>query len=531
MADGEQPVPVLLNLSAWKTEFKDIRSWMVADLKLKYGVKKSKAEEWIEERRIVPLLDGLDELMSERQETCVRALNEFLTEWSGSPLVVCSRLEEYGAYPTNLGLNGSVTLLPLSDGQIEWYLRRTGCGWLWEVVKDDSAVMDEETGLARLPLMLTVLVLASEEVRGKALDQWFSEENRAGRQRLWFEAYVKRRLKRQCVAELNLATTKGNKKPYQDEEKVRRWVGWLARRFRETDQTEIFIEKLQPAFLAKRWQISLYEFVFGAVFGLFITPFLLAVIPDIAEELKLSGLLLTWLVSGLLIGCLSAATPATYSKLPIETVEAIKIAWHPIDTLSLYYTMRFALTQGMFAGFSALLAGLLFGAQLGKLVSMALWMWLFFVMFSGVAALVKIFTNVEIAVKAQDNQGILQSSFHALFFAAICAPLGVVIPIALSYAHLDIPEAASLMISCGLVLTVAFFGGLQTVNAHFALRCTLWLSGYSPWNYSLFLRYCTERGFLQRVGGGYRFVHALLRDHFADTEPCPGDPTAPPAPQ
>ncbi|MGD1902095.1 MAG: NACHT domain-containing protein [Geitlerinemataceae cyanobacterium] len=126
LADGAAPVPVLLNLSAWKSEFKDIRSWMVAGLKLKYGVKREKAEEWIEERRIVPLLDGLDELMSERQETCVRALNDFLAQdWAGSPLVVCSRREEYEVYESNLGLNGSVMLLPLSDGQIEWYLRGT----------------------------------------------------------------------------------------------------------------------------------------------------------------------------------------------------------------------------------------------------------------------------------------------------------------------------------------------------------------------------------------------------------------------
>ncbi|MFO8040309.1 MAG: NACHT domain-containing protein [Sodalinema sp.] len=102
-ANAKAPVPVLLNLSAWKTQYSDIRSWMVVDLKQKYGVRQDIAEGWIEAGRILPLLDGLDELMSQRQETCVQALNDFLPDWTGTPLVVCSRFEEYQVYESNLG--------------------------------------------------------------------------------------------------------------------------------------------------------------------------------------------------------------------------------------------------------------------------------------------------------------------------------------------------------------------------------------------------------------------------------------------
>lgn len=51
---------------------------------------------------------------------------------------------------------------------------------------------------------------------------------------------------------------------------------------------------------------------------------------------------------------------------------------------------------------------------------------------------------------------------------------------------------------------------------HFVLRVILWANGYAPWNYAKFLNYCTNRLFLQRVGGGYRFMHDLLRQHFAN---------------
>ncbi|MDF5727344.1 MAG: hypothetical protein PUP92_04730, partial [Rhizonema sp. PD38] len=52
---------------------------------------------------------------------------------------------------------------------------------------------------------------------------------------------------------------------------------------------------------------------------------------------------------------------------------------------------------------------------------------------------------------------------------------------------------------------------------HFILRVILWSSSDIPWNYAEFLNYSTQRLFLQRVGGGYRFIHDLLRQHFANS--------------
>ncbi|MHC5674647.1 hypothetical protein [Nostoc sp.] len=40
----------------------------------------------------------------------------------------------------------------------------------------------------------------------------------------------------------------------------------------------------------------------------------------------------------------------------------------------------------------------------------------------------------------------------------------------------------------------------------------------SPGTGARFLNYCTDRLFLQRVGGRYRFIHKLLQDHFAQME-------------
>jgi len=65
------------------------------------------------------------------------------------------------------------------------------------------------------------------------------------------------------------------------------------------------------------------------------------------------------------------------------------------------------------------------------------------------------------------------------------------------------------------ILLGALPSGLFACIKHFSLRVILYFNGYIPWNYARFLDYCTERMFLQRVGGRYRFIHKLLQDHFA----------------
>jgi hypothetical protein len=42
-----------------------------------------------------------------------------------------------------------------------------------------------------------------------------------------------------------------------------------------------------------------------------------------------------------------------------------------------------------------------------------------------------------------------------------------------------------------------------------------------PWHYVRFLDEATERILLQRVGGGYRFIHPLFQEYFASLGTAP----------
>jgi hypothetical protein len=74
-----------------------------------------------------------------------------------------------------------------------------------------------------------------------------------------------------------------------------------------------------------------------------------------------------------------------------------------------------------------------------------------------------------------------------------------------------------------LVIPALFwFGGLDLV-LHYALRVVLARAGALPLRLRRFLDYAVHLGFLQRAGGGYAFIHPLLKEHFAAP---PDDPAA-----
>ncbi|MGK7942219.1 MAG: NACHT domain-containing NTPase [Crocosphaera sp.] len=114
--DINHPIPLLFNLSSWTSNYTTIKDWLIDELNVQHGLSKKLAKEYLEKELIIPLLDGLDELRSDRQSACVDAINDFLLRpnWK-SPLVVCSRLKEFKLLNNRIRLKGSVILKPLSD--------------------------------------------------------------------------------------------------------------------------------------------------------------------------------------------------------------------------------------------------------------------------------------------------------------------------------------------------------------------------------------------------------------------------------
>jgi hypothetical protein len=70
-------------------------------------------------------------------------------------------------------------------------------------------------------------------------------------------------------------------------------------------------------------------------------------------------------------------------------------------------------------------------------------------------------------------------------------------------------------------LVVGLAGGGMAAIEHSALRSALRRASVMPPHLARFLDYAADHILLQKVGGGYRFVHVLLRDYFADLDADP----------
>ena len=76
--DLDAAVPVLFNLASWKGHDRSLAAWMERELARHYKAGRKQAEEWIAADRILPLLDGLDEMERSCRPSCVEAINAHL---------------------------------------------------------------------------------------------------------------------------------------------------------------------------------------------------------------------------------------------------------------------------------------------------------------------------------------------------------------------------------------------------------------------------------------------------------------------
>ena len=131
-------------------------------------------------------------------------------------------------------------------------------------------------------------------------------------------------------------------------------------------------------------------------------------------------------------------------------------------------------------------------------------------------------------LKTGPNQGTLLSIRSAAFLGVVSglstAVILALIPLLGNLAFhvgFDLIRALKVTLTLGLVSTLivgSWFGGVDVLN-HYVLRLTLYLFGYTPFNYVRFLDYAAkDLRFLQKVGGGYIFIHRILLEHFAAME-------------
>ncbi|MBC6478823.1 MAG: NACHT domain-containing protein [Hormoscilla sp. GM7CHS1pb] len=253
-AQRNQPVPVLFDLSTWQGE--PLADWLVAQLELNYSLQVTIGRMWLDNGQLLLLLDGLDRLELERQEQCIESLNHLLENVSEPiNMIASSCLEEYKSCKKKLKLTGAAWLQPLRDHQIRDYFVSASSRELWQCISNEPQLL----ALAKIPLLLTVMTLADEEI---LIHSWRRLTSDRSRHQYLLNAYMRRMLTR----EINQRWYGKGKQPRP--ELTRHWLIWLALRMKQDNLSEFLIEKMQPTWLQNPTQIRIYRLGVGAIAGL-----------------------------------------------------------------------------------------------------------------------------------------------------------------------------------------------------------------------------------------------------------------------
>lgn len=532
--DSGHLLPVVLNLSSWAGERQSIAQWLVEELNTKYQVPKKIGQRWVEQQQLLLLLDGLDEVRMQDRDACITVLNAFQQE-NGTEIVLCSRIRDYESLSSRLNFQSAIYLQLLTPEQI--------CNYLNHLSSDTTGLskllVEEPTmqELAQSPLMLNIMVLAYQEVSAQSLPTLNPAEDR--RKQL-FDLYVERMLKRRGVD------------PRYSKRQTVQWLIWLAQHIYRESQTVFLIEQMQPQWLKTQAQQRVYQigvmllifaiwgtlqtglgtgyhfyrdpeystyqaaaklaegfligFVGSLVYGLiggFAIDFVKGRIGRLANGLLLGliyGLISTYthgntqigLGDGLLYGLIGIFMyPFIQNK--IEPADSIKWSWQKTRNNFMFGVLVVVVYV---LGGGSLRAAFVFGLM---------------------ATLISGFDKIsEVDRRTLPNQGIWKSAANA---RTLFLTIGLLTGLLIGIVENPLLGFAQGLIVCGLA--GALFGGQGsgvTCIKHLILRCILWRNGCIPWNYALFLNYATDRIFLQKVGGGYIFIHRLLMEHFAQMQ-------------
>lgn len=501
-ADPQKPIPVLLELSTWNESYNTFDSWIVHRLKRLYNIESGIAQVWINNEQLVLLLDGLNELGLVQQERAIVAINQFLAETLYPHCVVCCRSEEYEAGKARLSqLNGAIVLQPLTDGQIQRYLDEVGRSPFWQSIEQQATLKD----LARSPLLLTMMVTVYQNRQIRNACELF-------------DLYIDYAFSRQS----NQATH-GRASRF-DRPQVIRYLTWLAHQLKSHHKPDLLIERLQPSWLANQRDRLIYRLLCGSLVAVFCGLVAWMVFGEIKVEEELRWFMTAvGIAGGLLYGVYSRedlnAWLQTVPALQLPVLQAVLDLMdnEEIEPIQLGWSWHRAKT--------GLMAGLVMGWVMGAIVFLYDWVigdfWLGvkwgFALFGTYACFIAVISGLQAGVRFSQtpNQGMWESLNNAIVVTLVATPVAMLVAgvgLLIPLGTVNWTLAFWIGVGGGL-LSGLFSGGLPCIQ-HIALRFLLWRRGLIPWNYAEFLNYAHELRFIQRVGGRYRFIHELLREHF-----------------
>jgi eukaryotic-like serine/threonine-protein kinase len=575
--DPVQPVPAVFKLSSWQPG-KRLESWLIDELSAFYKSPKRQARQWLRDRRILPMLDGLDEVGPSQMEACVEAINTFIGAGTSGLAVTC-RTHAYTACDSRLMVNAAYRLGDLAPAQVMDYVAEGGSELreLARALESDPVLLDT----ARTPLMLRLIGSAYRGLN--EVDVRRDDLTSVGRRR----DHVLDNFAQQAFSR---AQERHEGAPPFTEDEVQSGLEFIGRGLRRHSDTILLLERMQPSWLEdRRWRLTylaLTRLGGGVVIGFVFGVLLEIILTVVGGRLMPSFFELTYRMAfGMIIGfgggiLVSIIDLARFRRgrgefqdgSPVVLALIYLVAFAAFGGLLFHLAMgagnwAYGFTAGLvwgfifwtFFGFGArnrqlgsdirmaetlrfvpsaarrntrrglvvgLLGGGVFEAVLGIGESVDPTTRAVGVVIAAIAvgALGGVIGGIAgglqrgyVRSRLRPGEGLHLALRNMLLAGGVVAAGAILVCIPLFWIALGGLRGASVGLVAGVfvgVLASLWSGGMDLLR-HIVLRAMLVTTHSVPRPLEHFLNYATELGFLQRAGGAYLFVHNLLLDYFA----------------
>jgi len=514
VSDPEAAVPVVVPLVSWAVDRKPLEEWLRGELVYHYGLSaRTTPALLIEGKRLILLLDGLDEVRDSLRTACLAAIQRFKGTFAAD-VVVCCRVAEYQALPQKIPRGDAIRILPLTDGQINAYFAAFR-GRLASLIQS-LHTRAELRKLATAPLMLNILatIYGSEEQ--------VAEVPASASQSIWRDAVFTRYvpLMFQRKERKAIDSTSGRKgTPFTRGQSIH-WLQQIAKRMTKQQVTTLYLERLSPNWVIRRWKylvtIALSYVAYGLVFGLLhgLTLGLIVRLMTGRYSLALD------IRVGVLIGLSFSLIFGTIFGLIFEFIGVVQL----VETVRLRFDRR-KLFRGLIRGLVGavifgLISGLFFGLVRIKNGQIIDWMWAGFILGLVVGLLVGLMYGFLVGLiemrshpePSKPNQGVRTSMKTSLVG-------GMILALLIAGAAEVTVKSPNFFAPIGFYVGSLLFGGSAVIR-HYSIRLTLAWEGMLRFPLNdprlvAFLDAMCDRILLTRIGGGWMFIHPLLLEFLA----------------
>jgi hypothetical protein len=503
----KEAFPVIFNLASWNEEYKDFGEWLNTMLVSGNGLSKDFAERLLHDKRLILLLDGLDELArkekkvvaNEKRAACLAALNNYL---DGEKNVICCRIDEFVAMRENTAqdapVSAKVEVLNLTEAEVlnalEHARNHKDSKHHASAKNLSELFVEEENAALRKVLCTPFYFTVALEVFYKHIPDEMNLPNNEDRLRTFLiEKYLESKL---------------NKTPNPnnfERRKTRKWLKWLAKLMEDYQIVTFELADLQPMDLSNKSTFSGVGSIFICI------VFFLIYISFIKFHIIFAWNVLIFPVAWYCLYIVELDVFKDLSKNKIARYDFLKfLKLFAICFLVILSLLLWALLADLFAGRPTPYKDItdLLGF-LGIVILFSFFPW-------------SVFLAIRMhKYKKYNNFAYLQSNYQRIFaHSSVNIVLFTLLLVILLTSLIAIEIKNSELVVCMAFQAAFLFLGLRflfgiSILWHLILRYCLFLEGSMPLKYATLLDYAAEARILEKDGGHWRFRHQNLQEYFA----------------